>query len=39
MNKNLDHFRFNLGQIVYDSDQSDDETISDETRYKTGGFN
>jgi hypothetical protein len=28
----------NLGQLFIDSDQSDDETIPDERRYKTGDF-
>jgi len=28
----------NLGQSIIDSDRSDDETIPDERRYKTGDF-
>jgi hypothetical protein len=31
-------FFANLGQTSPDSDQSDDDTTSDETRYKTGGL-
>jgi hypothetical protein len=28
----------NLGQMIIDSDRSDDEAIPDERRYKTGDF-